>query len=175
MSTPFQRIFKLYKPDETCAEAVEAIFVDAMSGDRRSRAITVRAVADRPVPTETLRRIEDAVREFYGLEQFSVELSAKKLELTPDCLPKLFLELKAAFPATNGFLNDAVGEIDRAQGALCRPPARRRRRVSDARGLQQEARGNASGALRRTPECDVCQRQHGRPPLLIKPPCSTRS
>lgn len=118
MSTPFQRIFKLYKPDETCAEAVEAIFVDAMSGDRRSRAITVRAVADRPVPTETLRRIEDAVRELYGLEQFSVELSAKKLELTPDCLPKLFLELKAAFPATNGFLNDAVGEIDRAQGAL---------------------------------------------------------
>ncbi len=118
MSTPFQRIFKLYQPDEACAEAAAAILVDSLSGDRRSRAITVRAAADKPVSTAVLQNIEGAVRRLYGLEQFSIELSVQKSVLTSDCLPKLFLDLKAAFPATNGFLNDAVGEIDRSRHML---------------------------------------------------------
>ena len=118
MSTPFQRIFKLYQPDETCAETVAAILIDAICGDRRSRTITVRASTERPISADILRSVESVVRELYGLEQFSIDLSTQKLALTPECLPQIFLDLKAAFPATNGFLNDAVGEIDRARHTL---------------------------------------------------------
>lgn len=118
MSTPFQRIFKLYQPDSTCAEAVASILVESMTGDRRSRSITVHAVSDKSIPANMLRQLETAVQTIYGLEQFSVQFAEKKQKLTPDCLPKLFLDLKSQFPATNGFLNNAVGEIDRTSGKL---------------------------------------------------------
>ena len=118
MSTPFLRIFKLYQPAGACAEAAEAILVEAICGDRRSRSITVRASAGQPLESGILHQIEASVRSLYELDRFCVELSAQKLTLTPDCLPQLFLDLKAEFPATNGFLNDAVGEIDRKNGAL---------------------------------------------------------
>lgn len=118
MSTPFLRIFKLYQPEERCAETASSLLVDSLSGDRQSRSIIVHATSDKPVSSEILGQVELAIRTLYGLDQFSISLNTQKLVLSPACLPQLFLELKAAFPATNGFLNDAVGEINRTNGTL---------------------------------------------------------
>ena len=118
MSTPFQTIFKLYRPEESCAEAVSCILVDRLTGDRQSRAITVHGASRQQIAPEALSRIESAVRALYGLEQFSISLTEPHPVFSLECLPGLFADLKAEFPATNGFLNNAVSEVDPAQHTL---------------------------------------------------------
>ena len=91
MSTPFLRIFKLYQPEERCAETASSLLVDSLSGDRQSRSITVHATSDKPVSSEILGQVELAIRTLYGLDQFSISLNTQKLVLSPACLPQLFL------------------------------------------------------------------------------------
>ncbi|MBE6935755.1 MAG: PolC-type DNA polymerase III [Ruminococcaceae bacterium] len=118
MSTPFLRIFKNFHPEGQILDAAEALLVETMTGDRHSRSITVTVTTEKPMSRATVRTIEAAILDLYGLEQFSITRAVKTEVLTEDCLPALFRELKAAYPATNGFLDGARGIIDRPGHAL---------------------------------------------------------